>query len=104
MVVSSVFMLFICFAPTHSAYLIVTLVIIVKNITVYKSIRPQELSVTFFLWNALFFLSLVLCFPHCSCSVHADSLSIPGMLDVCFEVKKRRICLGNTLLSFRCFP
>lgn len=41
MVVSSVFMLFIYFAPAHFSYLIVSPVI-KKNITVYKSICGHE--------------------------------------------------------------
>lgn len=61
-------------------------------------------SAKFFQWNAVFLLSLVLCCPHYNCSVHADSLCIPGVLDVCLGFKKRRIYLGNTLLSFSCFP
>lgn len=92
------------FAPTHFAYLIVIFVIIAKTITVYKSICLHEQSIRFFLWGAIFLLFLVLCFPHCSCSLHADSFSIPTMLGVCCEFKKRRIYLGNMLLSFRCFP
>lgn len=102
-VVSSVFILFIYFALTLFAYLIVTLATI-KIITIYKSTCRHEVPSRFFPWNAGFLLSLLLFSPHYSCSVHADSLCIPGMLPVCFEFKKRRIYLGNTLLSFRCFP
>lgn len=102
-VVSSVFILCIYFAPTLFAYFIVTLATI-KIITIYESICHHEVPVRFFPWNAVFLLSLLLCTPRYSCSVYADSLCIPVMLPVCFEFKKRRIYLGNTLLSFWCFP
>ena len=59
--------------------------------------------VRFLLWNTVFYLASDFCFPEHSCSELADSLSIPGMLAVCFEFKKRRICWGNALLPFSVF-
>lgn len=75
---------------TYFAYLIVTLIILAKNITVYKNICPHELSDSFY---RMLFFSLQM--PRSCC--------IPGTQDVCFEFKKKRVYLGNTLLSFRCF-
>lgn len=49
---------------TYFAYLIVTLIILVKNITVYKSICPHELSDS----------SYRMLFPHCRCPVLTVSL------------------------------